>query len=346
VFTQDELDQARAVPVREIAERHGARLKKSDSQYEGACPVCGGVDRFWLTPALNAWGCRGCNVRGDAIALERHLSSSSFSDAVRALIGQDAGTPSRRQPTSEEIAAREAREAERKRVEAEVRARNEMSAAKILARLQPAAGTPGETYLRDVRFIDVSHWAIRRALEDIGTHGWCQRVYVNEPDPRKPLHQFHGQHLDAIIAILTDPLTGERTGGISRTYIHQGRKIGKAKSLRGAGIIRLSPDDEVQTGLHLCEGIESALSAMMMRFCPMWAAGSTSQLAEFPVLDGVECLTVITDHDLADKAGREAGQQAAREVCQRWAVAGREALMKISKITGEDANDIVRRARK
>ena len=63
-------------------------------------------------------------------------------------------------------------------------------------------------------------------------------------------------------------------------------------------------------------------------------------MEEFPVLDGIECLTIIADNDVEDVA---AGQQAARKVCQRWADAGREAVMKIPKRLGEDANDIIKR---
>ena len=55
MFTEDELRQARAVPVLEIAEQHGARLKKSGNEHEGPCLVCGGVDRFWVVPSLNVW---------------------------------------------------------------------------------------------------------------------------------------------------------------------------------------------------------------------------------------------------------------------------------------------------
>jgi CHC2 zinc finger len=317
VFSEDELHQARTTPVLEIAKEHGAKLRRSGKQYEGPCPVCGGDNRFWVVPSLNVAGCRICDFRGDAIALEMHLSGSSFVDAVRALIGQDAGTPTRRQPTAEEIAARLAREAEQKRAEAEDQARKEMSAARIIACLQPVAGTPGETYLRNVRRIDVSHWAVKRALEDVATLGWYERVYFNQPDPKEPFHELNGQWLGAIIAIQTDPVTAERTGGITRTYIHQGRKIGKAKSLAGVGqmgIVRLSPDDEVLGGLHICEGIESALSGMSdprMNFCPMWAAGSRVQLAGFPVLTGIEFLTVIADND-------EPGIKDASAVCQRW----------------------------
>jgi hypothetical protein len=341
MFSQDELHQARSVPALKVAERHGAKLKKSGAEWIGPCPRCGGVDRFSVRPDKNIWNCRGCGTGGDAIDLEMHLSGGAFVDAMRTLIGKDAGTPNRRQPTPEEISARKTREAERRRAETEEQARNTASAARIIASLQPVAGTPGEVYLRDVRKIDVSHWAIKRALEDVKTLGWCERICFWQPD-----HELHGKWLNAIVAILTDPVTAECTGGISRTYLHQGCKIGKAKSLGGVGrlgIIRLSPDDEVETGLHLIEGLESALSMMMMGFVPIWAAGSSATMAKFPVLDGIECLTAIADNDVEDAAGREAGQQAAREVCQRWANAGRKAVVKTPKRPGEDANDILRR---
>ena len=346
MFTDDELHQARSFRVLELAERHGARLKKSGKQYDGACPHCGGVDRFWVVPDLNVAGCRGCEFRGDAIALEMHLSGRSFADAVRTLTGKDAGTPTRRQPTADEIRAREAREAERRRAEAEEQARNASSAARIVACLQPVIGTPGEAYLRDVRKIDVSHWAIRRVLEGVEALGWCERTCFWQPDPSKLLHEFHGQWLGAIVGILSDAVTSERTGGITRTFIHQSRKIGKAKSLGGVGrlgIIRLSRDDEVESGLHGCEGIELALSAMMMGFVPMWAFGSTTTMENFPVLGGIECFTVIADNDRKTPVEIAAGDKAARAVCQRWADAGRQAVKKTPKRLGEDANDILRR---
>lgn len=343
MFTEDELAQARAVPVLEITKspRHGAKLKRSGKQYEGACPHCGGDDRFWVVPSLNVAGCRGCDFRGDAIALEMHLSGGSFVEAVRALIGKDAGTPTRRQPTSDEIKAREAREAERCRAEAAEQARNASSAARIIASLQPLAGTPGEDYLRHVRKIDVSHWAIRRVLEGVDALGWCERTLF-----RQEGHELNGHWLGAIVAILTDPVSAKPTGGITRTFIHQGRKVCRAMSLGGVGrlgIIRLSPDGEVESGLHGCEGIELALSAMMMGFVPMWAFGSTTTMEAFPVLPGVECFTVIADNDRKTPVEIAAGDKAARRVCQRWADAGREAVKKTPKRLGEDANDILRR---
>jgi hypothetical protein len=342
----DTLSLARAVDLKSTAERLGSKLKKVTTlEWAGNCAHCGGDNRFSINIKKNLWNCRVCRTGGDVIALEMHVNGLSFISAVEALTGKKSDTR-RRQPTAEEIAARTAREEERRRAEAEEQRRKENSAARIVAQLQPVGGTPGEAYLRDVRRIDVDHWAIKRTLEDVGTLGWVERICFWQPDPAEPFHELHGHWLGAIVGILTDPVTSAPTGGITRTYIHENRKIGKAKSLAGVGrlgIIRLSPDDEVGTGLHICEGIESALSLMQMGFCPMWAAGSTSQLKDFPVLAGVECLTIIADHDIADATGKEASQLAARETRRRWAAAGRETVMKIPKRPGEDANDIIKR---
>jgi DNA primase len=159
MFAEDQLHQARSVSVLKIAEDYGAKLKPSGRERVGACPICGGHDRFAIWPTKNIWHCRGCGTGGDAIDLERHLSGSSFIDAVEKLIGGKAGGQ-RRQPTPEEIAAREE---QRRREEAEEAVRSESSAARIVARLQPVAGTPGEAFLRDERCVDVSLWAIKRA---------------------------------------------------------------------------------------------------------------------------------------------------------------------------------------
>jgi hypothetical protein len=57
---------------------------------------------------------------------------------------------------------------------------------------------------------------------------------------------------------MTDPVTAAPTGGISRTYIDPvlGSKVGKAKTLAvPAGIVRLTPGEDVATGLFLAEGL-------------------------------------------------------------------------------------------
>ena len=120
---------------------------------------------------------------------------------------------------------------------------------------------------------------------------------------------------------MTDPITGKPTGSISRTYLDRHhRKIGKAKSLGGAGgIIRLSPDEDVLQGLTLAEGLETGLAALFIGLRPVWSTGSNTNMAKFPLLAGVESLTILADHDAAG-----AGERAAREVEARWRAAGTE----------------------
>jgi len=208
-------------------------------------------------------------------------------------------------------------------------ARALMFAKQIAFELRPVLGSPGETYLRDARKIVTS--AIEDVLERTDGVGWHPAVYFNEPG-----HALHGRKLGAIISVMTDMITAEPTGAISRTYIHEGRKLGKAKTLGSpAGIIRLSEDADVLEGLHIAEGLESAFSAMSKGFRPMWATGSTALMAKFPVLSGIEALTIIADHD-----ANGAGERAAAEVASRWREAGKEARVWRPKSIG-DLNDIL-----
>jgi putative DNA primase/helicase len=74
---------------------------------------------------------------------------------------------------------------------------------------------------------------------------------------------------------------------------------------------------------------------------PAWAVGDTGELSKFPVLSGIESLTILVDHD---KSG--AGQRAALECSSRWTGAGREVFRIIPDHCGDDVNDIVQRARR
>ena len=334
MLSEDELAQAREVSVREIAERHGARLKKRGLELVSPCPVCGGrEDKFAIRPSKNVFYCRGIEDGGDVIKLEMHLSGSPFVDAVRTVLNNKTA-PTTRRPRPEELATKAAEQKRQQFIEA--------TAAEIIAGIVPVRGTLAERYLGDQRRIDVEK--LRDILERTDAIGFHNAVYLKEPG-----HPLHGQFLPAIIAIQTDSLTGARTGGISRTYLgHDARKlIGldgksmKAKSLGPMGVVRLSRDEDVLGGLHIAEGLETSLSAMdAQNYRPMWSMGSKSIMAKFPVLPGVECLTACTDNDESSD-----GERAASEVCQRWANAGREAEMVWPKNLGDDFNDLVRRRR-
>jgi phage/plasmid primase-like uncharacterized protein len=105
---------------------------------------------------------------------------------------------------------------------------------------------------------------------------------------------------------------------------------------KAGGVIRLWPDEAVTTGLAIAEGIETALS-LAHAFTPVWACIDAGNLAAFPVLPGIECLTIAADHD-------DAGIKAANTCAQRWADAGREVRIVMAPTPRMDINDIARQA--
>jgi putative DNA primase/helicase len=123
--------------------------------------------------------------------------------------------------------------------------------------------------------------------------------------------------IGAMLALMTNPVTGEPTG-VHRTYLDPDLKRMKRMMLGPKGIVRLWPDDAVTMGLAIGEGIESTLAgAILTGRLPAWAALDAGQLADFPVLGGIECLTVFVDNDLS-----RTGQVAADRCAARWAAAG------------------------
>jgi hypothetical protein len=82
------IERARAVPIEQVTERRGIKLTKRGKEQEGACPVCGGNDRFSINPEENVWNCRGCQKGGNPIDLEMHLNGGDFNAAVERLTGE------------------------------------------------------------------------------------------------------------------------------------------------------------------------------------------------------------------------------------------------------------------
>jgi hypothetical protein len=100
------------------------------------------------------------------------------------------------------------------------------------------------------------------------------------------------------------------------------------------GVVRLWPNEAVTHGLALAEGTESALAAAHL-FQPVWAAIDAGNMAQFPVLAGIESLTIFADHD-------DAGLKAAKECARRWHAAGREVHIRAPRAAGADAADVSR----
>ena len=80
--------RARAVPIETEIERRGVMLRREGLERVGACPKCGGEDRFAINIKKQVFNCRGCGIGGDVIQLVEHLDGVDFNAACTALTGQ------------------------------------------------------------------------------------------------------------------------------------------------------------------------------------------------------------------------------------------------------------------
>ena len=190
MIPSDLIERASAVRIEDEIERRGIKLVGRVDRC-GPCPQCGGKDRFSINVRKQVFLCRGCAARGNVIALVRFLDGCGFLEGLEYLTGERAPAPSRPAPDAPSDDDRDARAL--------------MFAKQIVPEMRPILGSPGETYLRDIRKIDTS--AIEDVLERTDGVGWHPAVYFNEPG-----HALHGRKLGAIIAVMTDPVTAESNG--------------------------------------------------------------------------------------------------------------------------------------
>jgi len=104
--------------------------------------------------------------------------------------------------------------------------------------------------------------------------------------------------------------------------------------------IKLTPDSDVTLGLGIAEGCETALSLLSVGWHAIWAVGSENAIAAFPILEGIEALTIFADHD--EDGGH--GIEKARGCARRWAAAEREVRIVYPRVPGEDWNGVLRSA--
>jgi phage/plasmid primase-like uncharacterized protein len=295
----------------EIA-RRGIKLRGGIDRC-GPCPMCGGTDRFSINIKKQCFCCRGCQVGGDVIALVRHLDGVDFSTAIATLTGSVTGDRKGKTYGDDDV-------------------KRTKSALRLWHEAGPIEGSIGIVYLREVRRI----FGLPPNVHDVlRFHPHC---FFGRDEAGQWI--FH----PCIIALFRDVITDEPTGVHRIALDSQGKLISRKALGRKKGCaVKLWPDAEITTGLVVGEGIETVLAAAMhvtyrgTLLQPAWALVDAGNLEAFPVLPGIEHLTVLAD---ADVGGR--GQNASRTCARRWADAGRTAGVLIPNRLGDDFNDIAR----
>ena len=123
---EDRLTRAKQVPMDQLIHMlELTGLKRCGVEWTGACPICGGTDRFSINTRKGLFQCRICQTAGgagDGLALVQFVRSCDFKTAIDWLCGPDEGlTPeerARRAKVAAENADRKAKLAEAFRVKA------------------------------------------------------------------------------------------------------------------------------------------------------------------------------------------------------------------------------------
>lgn len=80
------VDEARDVPLEEIATQFGVQLKKAGRQLRGLCPFHEEkTPSFFIDSTKNLWHCQGCHLGGDSIRFIEKIRQCNFVDAVKFL---------------------------------------------------------------------------------------------------------------------------------------------------------------------------------------------------------------------------------------------------------------------
>jgi hypothetical protein len=149
-----------------------------------------------------------------------------------------------------------------------------------------------------------------------------------------PSLKYNGCLVGGMVTLLRDIKTNAPCG-IQRTFLDAaGVKIKRAMLGRAKhAAIKIDPDENVTMGLTIGEGFESSLAARLAGFRPVWALGSAGAIANFPVLPGIDAITI-----LGEVGDRGANHRASQECANRWIEAGQEAFI-VTPLLGGDLND-------
>jgi phage/plasmid primase-like uncharacterized protein len=315
---RNQIERAREADILAVAQRYTKLKRACASEFVGACPACGGHDRFAVNTKKRVWNCRRCGNGGDAIRLLQHAIGATFVQAIEMLSGE------KWTPTTPL-----ARDQRRDDDNDGGNDRNGLFAARIWDHASPIKGTLAEHYL-------VNDPPIGRGID---TEQITDIDDVLRFEARCP---FAGQRLPCLVALVRNAVTDEPMGIVRTALDSNGQKIERrALGPKKGGAIKLWADAAVTTGLVVGEGLETTAAAATRvehqhtLLQPAWALVDSNNLRDFQVLSGIEALTILVDNDQ-----NGVGQAAANICTQRWLAVGRFVSQLIPSIVGDDFNNI------
>jgi putative DNA primase/helicase len=249
---------------------------------------------------------------GDLFDLIQRERGRNFADALefaRGFVGPSASVAPRHIPRDD---------AGRHRENAVSRSNTAQFAASIWNASIHPHGTPVEAYLKS------------RSLEfPDGVAGDVIRFC-------KPFH-YAGRIAAGMVSLFRDIKSNDPVA-ISITFLS--KDAGKLERRFFGPVSRaaIKLDTKVIKKLHVGEGVESCLVAMLAGFHPTWAVGSAGGIASLPVIGNIMKL-----HILGEVNDGGANERAAETCGARWSDAGSKAdIIIIEPLVGGDMNDVWR----
>jgi putative DNA primase/helicase len=271
----------------------------------GPCPLCAGKDRFRFDnqEGRGTWICNGCGS-GDGIALAMKFTGKTYpeiaSEIDRMLGNQkfDADKPKA-----------EMSDDQRKAALREVAAKTVRIERGCLADLYlTARGCREHTYAKSLRF--------------------APQLRDGEGGTRPALVATVQAHTGENVTLHRTFL---RPDGLAKAEMACPRKLMPGPVPKGSAV-RLS--DYTGGPLGIAEGIETAMSAMILYSLPVWAALNTSLLAEWIPPEGCDDIAIFGDND-----DNFAGHAAAYALAHRLRGMGKEVTVHFPTTVGRDWND-------
>jgi putative DNA primase/helicase len=195
--------------------------------------------------------------------------------------------------------------------------RRTANALRLWAEVLPLRETLAEAYLAKRGIV-----APDSALDALGFHFHC------------PFSE--GRRAPALIALITDIVTAEPIAIHRRELTPDATAAASPRSLgpKSDGAIRLAQPENGH--LVIAEGIETGLAGMILGFGPVWSVIDAEGIKKFPVLEHIDHLTILVDHDV-----NGTGQNAAAQCAARWRGAGKRVRSVMPKTPGHDFNDVL-----
>jgi hypothetical protein len=305
--------QAKSANIVEVARQMGARLKPNNRYLAGACPRgCATIDGFIIDPRRKTFFCRPSGEKGgDIIAMTMHTRDCGYREAIAFIVGQPSATPS----ILATPPARRRTEEEEAREEKVMRPRAPTTTADAMKLWTPAVdprGTLGEVYLNRNRALSLDDDLAGQAI------------------------RWH-PGLNALLALFRSIATGEAQSVLRIVLDREGHLIKPRMFTGPAGgaAAMLDAFEEITTGLHVGEGVETCMAGRQYDLKPTWALGSTVAIAKFAPLAGVECLTLLQEND----GGKS--ECACTACAGLWRAAGRQVIRNIPRPDCKDLNDVL-----